>query len=176
MVNKWKEPPSEGEYVVTIYAVGQSDLIFEDEKNLQEDDIVLSVAKVVKSDGWPIKTESRISSDDNKIKHSEWIQNKTEINGIHTVSGGEKISFPYSFVENDGRIDEKYQSQIIVKRLQIGDEVYFVDDYEIRRCQHQDILKIKSERQKSGALFNLVKGELGEGESIICTDCNSIIM
>lgn len=176
MGSKWKRAPTAGKYVVVIYAIGATDLIFEDEKSLQETDIVLSVSEVLEGGEWPIKVEHRTNDKDTEIKHSEWLPNETEINGSHTIkTGQDKISFPYSFVVDDHRIDRKYQSQIIVERLRIGDDVYFVKNYELRRCKHQNKMKIKSGRQKSGSLFNLVEGELGEGESLICTECNSII-
>lgn len=176
MPEKWKEPPSEGEYVITIHAIGFSDLIFEDEKRLKDTDIVLSVKEVADGGEWPIKVENKSSEEDSKIKHGGWIENITEINGSTTVDGHPSISFPYAFVKNDPKINKKYQSQIIVEKLRIGDDIYFVEDYELRRCQHPEFMKVQSERSKSVGIISLGEGEIGEGESILCTKCNSIVL
>lgn len=176
MPEKWKEPPSEGEYVVTIHATGYTDLIFDDEKGIKEADIVLSVKKVVDGNKWPITVEYPDKEDNTTINHDAWIENITEVNGSTTVDGYPSISFPYRFVKDDPKIDKKYQNQIIIEKLRIGDHVYFVDDRELRRCQHPDMKIVQTERSKSAGVISLVNTEVGEGESVLCTKCNSIIL
>jgi hypothetical protein len=176
MATHRKKAPSEGEYVVTVYAIGYNSLIFDEDKDIKETDIIISVRKVTEGGEWPIKVETDDPEEVEKIEPEQWIANTTQINGIHTVRGVPEVSFPYSFVSDDPKVNQTYQSQIIIEKLQIGDGVYFVEDYELRRCQHPDLMKIQSEREKSGGLFNLVEGSVGKGESLICTKCNSVVM
>lgn len=173
--------PSEGDILTGVFGIGDSPVLFPDEKPLPDDDILVQTLEVVSSDGWPIS--GTVTKDEPRgmdITQDQYYPTEQGVNGLYINGKMDMFCFPYELTEANRFVSKNMNYTEVTKSLSIGDTVFLVEDLELRKCTHPSdkLDRIETSQATRLGLRILPFGanaSLSGEKAYYCKKCKSVI-